>query len=119
MDAFFIDPKVERHPPEEIRFVDLRAAPHTDGRRIRIGLELTPFLKRPLIELTLTGPKGESCGTTSIVEPVGWKLELTLHIRIPEPLPGKYTLTALLSYPELGETDHRQIQLEVPPLGES
>jgi hypothetical protein len=81
MDAFFLDPNVERLPPESTRLLDLRAEPYPDGLRIRIGIELTPFLKRPNLELTLTDSHGQDCGSTSILEPMGWKLELTLHIR--------------------------------------
>ena len=45
---------------------------------------------------------------------VGWKLELTLHIRKTGSTNGKYTLTASLSYPELGEIDRRTLIIEVP-----
>ena len=113
MDAFFFDPDVERFPPEAVRLLDLHAEPHADGRRIRVTLELTPFQKRPDIELTLTDPLGAVCATASILEPMGWKLDLTLHIRAPQPVPGIYTLTAVLSYPDLGETDRRQASVTV------
>ena len=119
MDAFFLDPNVERLPPEATRFLDLRAESYPDGRRIRIGLELTPFQKRPNIELTLADSLGQACGSASIVEPMGWKLELTLHIRsrardTSHVTPDTFTLTAVLSYPDLGEIDRRQIPIEIP-----
>ncbi|MBI4730544.1 MAG: hypothetical protein HY781_00110 [Chloroflexi bacterium] len=127
MDAFFLDPNVERLPPEATRFLDLRAESYPDGRRIRIGLELTPFQKRPNIELTLADSLGRACGSASIVEPMGWKLELTLHIRSQtrdtpalsaveglHVTPGAFTLTALLSYPDLGEIDRRQVSIQIP-----
>ncbi len=121
MDAFFLDPNVERFPPEAIRLLDLHAEPYPDGQRIRIGFELTPFQKRPNLELTLTDSHGQACGSASIVEPMGWKLELTLHIRPSTLLPpvaplraAKYQLTTLLSYPDLGEIDRRQISIEIP-----
>jgi hypothetical protein len=116
MDAFFLDPDVERHPPESIRLLELHAEPYPDGHRIRLGLELTPFLKRPNIELTLRDPLGQECGNATIVEPMGWKQELTLHIRNPQPAPGSYTLSASLSYPDLGEIDQRQVAFDVPAL---
>ncbi|MEW6093642.1 MAG: hypothetical protein AB1531_06730 [Chloroflexota bacterium] len=121
MDAFFLDPNVERLPPESTRLLNLHAEPYPDGQRIRIGIELTPFLKRPNFELTLTDSHGQDCGSASIVEPMGWKLELTLHLRPSTSLPSvaplraaKYLLTALLSYPDLGEIDRRQITIEIP-----
>ena len=125
MDFFFVDPNIERLPPTQTRLLDLRAESDPDGKRIRVAMELTPFQQRPYIELTLTDSAGHEASSASIVEPVGWKLELTLHIRKPvAPLPtyearGKieesgmhtieYTLTASLSYPDLGEMDRRRI----------
>jgi hypothetical protein len=126
MDAFFLDPNVERLPPEATRLLDLRAEPYPDGRRVRVGLELTPFQKRPDIELTLTDPDGQPAASASVIEPMGWKLELTLHIRpalseaegsLPAVAPlrtGAYQLTAILSYPGLDEVDRRTVSIEIP-----
>jgi len=118
MDAFFLDPDVKRLPPESTRLLDLRADPYPDGGRIRVGLELTPFQKRPEIELTLTDPSGQSCATATVIEPMGWKLELTLHIRTGQPEDGIFTLAALLAYPDLGEVDRRSITFEIPQSGQ-
>jgi hypothetical protein len=117
MDAFFLDPDVERLPPESTRITILRVVPLADNRRVHVWLELTPFQKRPGIELTLTAPDGRACASASIVEPMGWKLELTLHIahRGPQPAPGTYTLTAVLTYPGLVELDRRTATLVIPP----
>ena len=119
MDAFFFDPDVVRLPPESVRLTDLRATPLADGRRVHIWLELTPFEKRPEIELNLTAPGGEACGLASIVEPVAWKLELTMHIRsVGSPLvretAGRYELIAILLYPEIGEVDRRSTKFMIP-----
>lgn len=122
MDAFFLDPDLKRFPPEAVRLLDLRADPYPDSRRVRVGLELTPFLQRPEIELELTDAQGASCGSASLVEPMSWKLELTMHIRVQpptnnnpqSPIHNPLTLTAILSYPDLGETDRRQINFETP-----
>lgn len=115
MDFFFTDPELKRTPPAETRLLDLRAEPYPDAHRIRIGLELTPFEKRPTIELVLTDAFGAPSGGASVVEPVGWKLELTLHIRKLTNTTGTYTLAAVLAYPDLGEVDRREITVEVPP----
>ncbi|MEZ0397286.1 MAG: hypothetical protein ABWK53_12765 [Anaerolineales bacterium] len=127
MDAFFLDPNLERFPPESVHILDLRAEPYPDGRRVRVAIELTPFLQRPNLELELTNAEGAPCGSATLVEPMGWKLELTMHIRpqardtshlTPDTshlTPDTYTLTALLLYPDLGETDRRQIAFELPP----
>jgi hypothetical protein len=115
MEFFLNDPNIERLPAAETRLLDLHAEPDPDGKRIRVALDLTPFQQRPYIELSLTDPSGNEAASASIVEPVGWKLELTLHIRKTAPAVGKYTLTASLTYPELDEIDRRTIIIEVPP----
>ena len=117
MDAFFLDPQVPRLPPEKTRILDLRAELYPDSRRVRVSLELTPFQQCPYIELALCDPEGNEASSASIIEPMGWKLELTMHIRVlseategsevegPRPTPGSYTLTAVLTYPNLGKID--------------
>ncbi len=127
MEFFLNDPNIERLPPESTRLLDLRADPYPDGRRLRVSLELTPFLQRPEIELSLTTPSGQICASATIIEPMGCKLDLTLHIRAlsgatrgsaVEGLnlePGSFTLTALLTYPDLGEVDRRTISIEIQP----
>jgi hypothetical protein len=113
MEFFINDPNIQRLPPVETRFLDLRAEPDPDGKRIRVALELTPFQKRPDIELKLMDSTGKEISSASILEPVSWKLELTLHIRINAPAAGKYTLSASLSYPELGAIDRQMLVVEI------
>ena len=114
MEFFLVDPNIVRLPPAETRLLDLQAKPYTDGKRLRVVLELTPFLQRPYLELSLTDATGLVAASASIVEPMAWKLELTLHIRPADPATHSYLLAAVLSYPELGEIDRREINIEIP-----
>jgi hypothetical protein len=114
MEFFINDPNIERTPPAETRLLDLQAKPDPDGKRLRVVLSLTPFQQRPVIELSLTDSAGTIVASASIIEPVGWKLELTLHIRKTGMNNGKYTLAASLTYPDLGEIDRRTFIVEVP-----
>ncbi len=117
MDFFFPDPDVERLPPADTRLHDLRAEAYPDGKRVRVSLELTPFQQKPYLELTLTNSSGEIAATTSIIEPVAWKLELNLHIRKPAlrvTTGGTYKLVVILSFPDLGEIDRRDLTIEIP-----
>jgi hypothetical protein len=109
MEFFINDPNFPRLAPADTRLVGLTATPDPDGRRIRVNLEITPFQQRPEIEIALTDPAGNLITSTIIIEPVSWKLELTLHIRKPGPTNEKYTLSATLLYPELGEVDRRTL----------
>ena len=114
MEFFNNDPNLIRYPPAETHLLELRANPDPDGKRLRVSLDLTPFQQRPIIELELTDSAGNEVASASIIEPVGWKLELTLHIRKNGPTTGKYTLAASLSYPESGEVDRCSLIIEVP-----
>jgi hypothetical protein len=118
MDAFFLDPQVQRLPPEETRILGLRAEPYPEGKRVRVNLELTPFLQRPYIELILSDPEGNEVSSASIVEPVSCTLELTLHLRVSAQIAGTYRLAAHLSYPDLGEIDQREATIEITPSAE-
>jgi hypothetical protein len=114
MEFFINDPNIVRYPPAKIHVLDMRANPAPDGKRLQVALDLTPFQQRPIIELDLTDSSGNKVASANIIEPVGWKLELTLHIRKTGPTYGKYTLSASLSYPELGEVDRHTLVIEVP-----
>jgi len=120
MESILTDPDAKRLPPADTRILELRAEPYPDGKRLRITLDLTPFEQKPYLELTLNNPIGEVVAAASIIEPVVWKIELTLHIRervlnagetngnIPT---GPYKLEAILSYPDLGQIDRRGLNL--------
>jgi len=115
MEFFLTDPDIERLPPADTRLLDLRAEPYPDGKRLRVALDLTPFQQKPYLELTLPDSAGEVVAATSIVEPVAWRLELTLHILKPGATAGGvYKLTVILSFPDLGEIDRRDLIVEIP-----
>ena len=119
MEFFINDPNIERRsPPAETRLIDLHAEPDADGKRLRVTLELTPFQQKPDIELSLTNSTGKEISSASIIEPMGWKLELTLHIRKTEENTGKYTLLAILSYPEIGIVEQRSSIISFPILSQ-
>ncbi len=113
MEIFFQDPNAIPLPPEEVRFTDLKVEPYPDGQRIRINLDVTPFQKRPYIELVLSDQSGNEVSTASIVEPMTWKLELTMHIRGVKDTAGRYTLVSRLFYPEQPDNDRRELTFEI------
>ena len=100
MDFFFAEDNLNRMTPEETRITSLSATPYPDGYRLHVNVEITPFQKRPHIEVHLSDSDGDEVGSTTIVEPMGWKLEFTMHIR--GELKNPYMLTAKLYYPEDG-----------------
>lgn len=98
MDFFFPEDGLHRLPPEETRILALEATPYPDGERVRVELQLTPFQTRPQIEVRLTDAQGDEVATASIVEPIGWKLEFTLHLR--GATNGPFKIEARLFYPD-------------------
>jgi hypothetical protein len=98
MDFFLPEDNLTRAVPEETRISALSAQPYPDGHRLRVNIEVTPFQKRPTIEVILHDSNGDEVASTNIVEPMSWKLEFTMHIR--GKLNNPYALSARLYYPE-------------------
>jgi hypothetical protein len=119
MDFFFPEDNLHRMTPEETRINDLSVQPYPDGRRLRVSVDITPFQKRPHLEFVLRDARGEEVTSASMVEPLAWKLEFTMHVR-GEPR-NPYTLEARLFYPDGPAADPKTIAFEVqpPPAGEA
>ena len=98
MDFFFPEDGLNRMTPEETRILSLSAEPYPDGYRACVNIEVTPYQKRPYIEVTLNDGDGNEIASSSIVEPMSWKMEFTMHIR--GELKNPYTLAAKLYYPD-------------------
>lgn len=107
----FFEPPEDALPPAEVRLTELRAEPYPDGRRVRLHIALTPFQQRPNMELAVTGPDGVEAAHTHIVEVFEERMVITIHLRGAQP-PASFTLNALVSYPEAGLVDQRQVTFE-------
>ncbi len=81
MTFFFPEDDLQRVTPEETHITSLTAEPYPDGTRVHVNMEITPFETRPYIEVLITDADGEEVAAVSIVEPMGWKLEFTMHLR--------------------------------------
>ena len=88
-------------PPQEVRILQLGAEPWQDGRRVRISIEITPFLEPPNLEVILTNDQNEELSSVHIIQTVDCRMTFTMHIRAQE-ITGVCALTAMLSYPETG-----------------
>jgi hypothetical protein len=113
MDFFFPEDQLQRMIPEETRITSLTAQPYPDGYRLRVNIEMTPFQKRPHLEVVLRDAQGDEVASSSIVEPMGWKLEFTMHIR--GELKNPYTLEATLFYPDGPTTEPQTFKFDVEP----
>ncbi|HUH99192.1 MAG TPA: hypothetical protein VLZ89_17675 [Anaerolineales bacterium] len=98
MGFFFPEDGLQRMTPEETHITSLTAQPYPDGERVRVDIEITPFQARPYIEVLLTDSSGDEVATASIVEPMGWRLEITMHLRGAKA--GPFKIEARLFYPD-------------------
>ena len=98
MDFFFPEDNLNRATPEETHITSLTAEPYPDGYRVHVHIEMTPFQKRPHLDVKLIDADGNEIASTSVVEPMSWKIEFTMHIR--GELKNPYTLGATLFYPD-------------------
>ncbi|MBN2117460.1 MAG: hypothetical protein JW730_12865 [Anaerolineales bacterium] len=113
MDSFFPEDHLQRMTPEETRITSLSAEPYPDGYRLRVNIEMTPFQKRPHLEVALRDANDDEIASSSIVEPLSWKIEFTMHIR--GELNNPYTLEASLFYPDGPAAEPRTFQFNVEP----
>jgi hypothetical protein len=113
MDMFLNDMNEVRFPPEEVRLRELQATPKLDGSRVKIFLELTPFMKRPNVEVTITASSGKEVAHISILETMLRKLEFTMHLR--ETKPGnEYIIDCIVYYQRLPEPSDDPMDVPLP-----
>lgn len=93
-------------PPQEVRILNLAVEPQSDGRRVKVRLEITPFQQDPSVELKIEDSEGNEVSRVFIIETIDDHLLFTMHLKAawrPEP----YELRARLYYEDLG-TIHEQ-----------
>lgn len=115
LDFFFPEDNLNRATPEETDITSLAVKPYPDGRRLHVNIEMTPFQKRPHLDITITNGNGNEVATANVIEPMNWKIEFTMHLR-GEPK-NPYTLEAKLFYPD-GPSRESQIftfDVTLPP----
>jgi hypothetical protein len=113
MDFFFPEDQLQRMTPEETRITSLTAQPYPDGYRLHVQIEMTPFQKRPHLEVILNDADGDEVASTTIVEPMSWKIEFTMHIR--GELKNPYTVEARLFYPDGPSSELKTFRFNVEP----
>jgi hypothetical protein len=113
MDIFFNDPDVVRLPPEKVRLRDVHIIPQAGSGRVKIHIELTPFQKRPDLSIRITSVTGKEAARTTILETMLTKLELTMHLREPEP-GGEYTVETTVYYQKLPQPSESDVEIQLP-----
>ena len=113
MDFFFPEDQLQRMTPEETHITSLTVQPYPDGYRLHVNIEMTPFQKRPHLEVILKDADGDEVASTTIVEPMSWKIEFTMHIR--GELKNPYSVEASLFYPDGPNSEAQTVQFAVEP----
>jgi hypothetical protein len=113
MNIFLHDPNEIRLPPEEVRVNKVQITPQPGGSRIKITLELTPFMKRPNISVTITTPTGEEVAHSNILETMLPKLEFSVHLQQVEP-GSKYTIETSVYYQKLLQPNDESKEVPLP-----
>ena len=104
---------INKLPPEEVRILDLIAAPYSDNKRVLANIEMTPYQQRPHLEVAFIDPQGKEISAINIIEPLNWKMEFTMHLR-GERQDGEYMLAARLFYPPRDEEDPKLARVDLP-----
>lgn len=95
--------------PAEVRFTELRVEPWPDGKRVRVHLSLTPFLKLPNLETFVFDQDGVEIASASIIETMNFKLVFTLHLRTDD-FSQMFYLISQISYIDLGVVDEKKME---------
>jgi len=100
-----INPTLTPPPQDDIKILALDAEPYPDGRRVRVKLVLSPFLKGPNAEINLSNHDDELLASIDIVNIFIPENEFTLHIPENKSIPGSYTVNVEVFYIEEEEIE--------------
>jgi hypothetical protein len=113
MNIFYQDPNEIRLAPEEVRLIEVKVTPQPKDGRVKIYLELTPFMKRPNVNVTITDASGKEAAHTSILESMLPKMEFTMHLREPEQ-GSEYSVDACVYYQRMPEPSETPVDIPLP-----
>lgn len=117
MDMPLAEGPAQRRPPEEVRFLSVVAEPYPDRQRLKLTYQVTPFLKRPNVEIRLQDPQGVERASITIIETMDARFTLTAHVRGGDPDESRLTVTSILGYEDLPGVDRHELQVDLPAKG--
>lgn len=85
-------------PKEEMRILNVRATAYPDRQRLRVAVEVSPFLERPNLLLLVHDEHDEVVGEASVIATMHANMEFTLHLRHAGEPAGAHSLTVELFY---------------------
>ena len=114
MDIHFTDLSEVPLPPKDVRIRNFVIEPYPDRKRLRLKIELTPFLKSPSSEIFITDLLGNPVSSANIIEIVDPQMQLTMHLRRPDPQ-GTFSARVLIFYTEDLDDVTEGDQIIAPP----
>lgn len=94
---FFDNPDETPKSREEVKIKQLGLYLHEDMNRVAVGFDITPFLERPSIEVTIVNEQGERAGSLHVIETLDTNFSITMHLRDKEPT-KLYTVKVVIYY---------------------
>lgn len=111
MDIQFFDNPLEGpRAREDVRMKQIGLYVHEGGRRVAFGVELTPFLERPSIEVRIRNGALQPAGSLNVIETLTPNFSLNMHLRDAKPT-DPYELTAVVYY-QTPETERVNVHTE-------
>lgn len=105
---FFNEPFESPKARESVRLKQLGIFVHEDKRRVAVGFDLTPFMERPCLEVTITNANGEWASSLNVIETLETNFSLTMHLRDKEPT-ETYAVTAVVYYDHPDQEKRQEI----------
>lgn len=104
-------------PLDKVKIEHLAASAYPDGWRVKVEVHVTPFQKRPSLEIALIKKEAEETGKIvahlSIIETMHPKMEFTMHVRDVDVPQGDYWVKTVLFFrnpPEEGSLENEPIE---------
>ena len=94
---FFDEPGGGPKSREDVRIKQIGLFLYEDRRRATLGIELTPFLERPSVEVRVRNARGEPAASTNIIDTLVPNFSVIIHLRDAE-VTEPYELTAIVYY---------------------
>lgn len=102
-------------PREEVRIEALELHVYPDRFRVFVHLQVTPFLERPNLLMTVRDADDRIAAELSVIETMHHDMEFTIHLRGKDDPAGAYTLTVDLYYETRNPPQDRKVEGFVVP----
>jgi hypothetical protein len=81
MDIFFSDPNDVPLPPDQIHIREFEARAYSDLKRVAVRYEISPFMEKPNIEISIENGDGDQLAELSVVEVMDTRMDFTMHLK--------------------------------------